>query len=235
MPRLLARRLLWLPTLPALLLLFALLGSVAVLLARQANEFFALNEPLAGRPGQATTLLVVEGWMGEDDLRQVLAAVRAGDYAQVVTIGGPIASWGSFPSHAERAADYLRRGGLPARAVPTITARTERTYTSALAVRSWARREGIEISGVDVYSPGVHARRSLLLQRMAWGPGVTVGVRSTQPAEYDAARWWTSSEGTKSLLNEGLSLAWTKCCFWPPAPSSARPSTSTPSSAPTPQ
>ncbi len=225
---LIRRRNVWWPTWWGwTLLLVATLAGLSFA-ARQANPFFALTAPAQDASGAPTALLVVEGWMGEDDLRQVLAAVPAGRYAQVVTIGGPIASWGSFPSHAERAADLLRRGGLPTRAVPAITAHTERTYTSALAVRNWARREGLEVSSVDVYSPGVHARRSLLLQRMAWGPGVTVGVRSTQPAEYDAARWWASSEGTKSLLNEALSLAWTKCCFWPPASSSS----SAPSAAP---
>lgn len=217
---LIRRRSVWWPTLPGAVLLLAATIAAVALLARQANDFFALNAPHTGPAGEPAALLIVEGWMSEDDLRQVLVAVRPGHYGQVVAIGGPIVSWSAFPSHAERAADYLRRGGLPARAVPGITARTERTYTSALTVRDWARREGLAVSSVDVYSPGVHARRSLLLQRLAWGPGVTVGVRSTQPAEYDATRWWTSSDGTKSVLNEALSLAWTKCCFWPPAPPS---------------
>ena len=57
---------------------------------------------------------------------------------------------------------------------------------------------------------------------MAFGPGVEVGVLAAPPRRYDVERWWLTSEGAKTVLGELLSLAWTKCCFWPAAPT-ARP------------
>jgi len=61
----------------------------------------------------------------------------------------------------------------------------------------------------------VHARRSWLVYRMAFGDGVEVGVLSARPTGYDLQRWWTTSTGVKTVIGEALSLAWTKCCFWP--------------------
>jgi len=49
------------------------------------------------------------------------------------------------------------------------------------------------------------------------GPQVEVGAIAVPPADYDGERWWTSSLGVKATMGEVLSLAWTKCCFWPAA------------------
>ena len=87
-------------------------------------------------------------------------------------------------------------------------------------VRDWARQTGTVLGSVDVFSAGVHARRSRLLYRMALGPDVEVGVLAAQPQMFDAERWWTTSAGVKSVIGETLSLGWTVCCFWPPTPGS---------------
>jgi hypothetical protein len=106
-------------------------------------------------------------------------------------------------------------------AVPTPLTTQDRTYLSAIAVRAWAQRSGVRLGAIDLYSVGVHARRSWLLYRMAFGDEVEVGVLAAQPSDYDAQRWWGSSAGVKATMGEVLSLAWTKCCFWP-APDDAR-------------
>ena len=50
---------------------------------------------------------------------------------------------------------------------------------------------------------------------MAFGSRVAVGILAAAPRRYDLDHWWRSSEGAKAVLGELLSLAWTKCCFWP--------------------
>jgi hypothetical protein len=152
--------------------------------------------------------------------------VRRGSYARVVTSGGPIETWREiqpWPSYAERAADHLRRHGLraiPVVALPASETATERTYLSALVVRDWIRSHGFAGDGVDLFSAGVHARRSRLVYRMAFGPEVEIGVLAAPPRRYDVEHWWKTSEGAKAVLGELLGLAWTECCFWP-EPSSA--------------
>jgi len=70
----------------------------------------------------------------------------------------------------------------------------------------------------DVYSVGVHTRRSRTIYRLALGGDVEVGALAARPVDYDDERWWASSTGAKKTLNEVVSLAWTACCFWPEPP-----------------
>lgn len=197
--------------------------ALAVWIARSAHGFFALDEPAVLPGGGGAPVLVIEGWLGEDELDQAIAIFRRGRYQRAVTSGGPIESFATFPTYAERAADYLRRHGLAGAAldaVPVPHTAQDRTFASAVWVRDWAAREGVAMGAFDVVSRDAHARRTRLLYRMAFGPEARVGVLSTSPTSYDAQRWWTSSTAFKSLLGEALSLAWTKCCFWPGPPGS---------------
>lgn len=218
--RLFRHREVWLPTVWGLLLVLAIAVAIVVGLARSAYQLLAPQSPA---PGART--LVVEGWLDRAELHQAVATARSGRYERVLTTGGPIdptMDVGGWKSFAVRAAAQLRASGLPADmpviAVPAPAAAQDRSYLSALMVREWAMQNGVALGALDVYSAGVHARRSWLVYRMAFGEAVEVGVLAARPADHDPQRWWTSSVGTKTTLGEILSLAWTKCCFWPGAP-----------------
>jgi hypothetical protein len=96
----------------------------------------------------------------------------------------------------------------------------DRTFLSAVVVREWLRRQGVTVDAVDLFSGAVHARRSRLVFQMAFGPEVDVGVFAAPPRRYALDRWWTTSDGAKAVLDEAIGLAWTTCCFAPPAPAS---------------
>lgn len=204
----------------------AALGAAVVALAVAANAWLAPNEPVKVADGSGARILIVEGWLDEPDLDNAIAAFRRGHYERVVTTGAPVdawAEWHPWRSYAERAATYLKAHGLAdahVDIVPAPLSAQDRTFLSAVVVRDWAKRSGVALNTVDLFSAGVHARRSRLLFQMAFGPGVTVGVLSSAPTDFDAQHWWRSSTGTKSVMGETLSLAWTTCCFWPPAPGS---------------
>ena len=215
------RRQVWLPTFWGALLLLALAAALGLWLVRSA---YTLLTPHA--PAPAARTLVVEGWLDAPELRQAVAVVRSGGYERVLTTGGPIEPLidvGGWKSFALRAAAQLRAEGLttvPVIALPAPETAQERSYVSALMVRAWVKQNDPTLAAIDLYSAGVHARRSRLLFQLAFGPGVTVGVLSSAPTDFDARHWWRSSIGTKSVMSETLSLAWTTCCFWPPAPGS---------------
>ena len=222
MPALIRRRLVWWPTWWGAVLALLLASGAVVGLGRGAYAMLAPDDPARGRDGTGARTLVVEGWLGPDELGQAVARFRAGHYERVLTTGGPIEDWpdpDGWQSHAQRAAAYLRAHGLAQDAVvalPAPATHQDRTYLSALMVRAWAQRSGTALDAIDLVSAGTHARRSRWLFRLALGSGVEVGVYSARPAGYDAERWWTSSAGTKATMGEVLSLAWTACCFWPP-------------------
>ncbi len=210
------RRQVWLPTLPMALAIVALWVALSTWVGRHAYDLLAPTEPA---PGART--LVVEGWLSLAELRQARALRRTGRYERVLVTGGPIEpeqDAGGWGNHAARGAAFLRADGastVPVIAVPAPHTLQERTYLSALMVRDWAAQAGVQLAAVDVYTLGVHARRSRQVYRMALGDAVAVGVVAVPPADHDGPRWWTSSKGAKAVLGEAVSLAWTSCCFWP--------------------
>jgi hypothetical protein len=226
MPALFRRRQVWLPTIWGLLLLLVCATVAAVVLGQSAYRLMAPQAPARGSGGGGARTLVVEGWLDAAELRQAVAAARRGRYERVLTTGGPIdpeIDVGAWKNYAVRAAAILRADGLgeiPVIAVPAPASAQERTFLSAVMVRDWARQSGLTLGAIDLFSAGVHARRSWLAFRMALGDGVEVGVLAARPAGFDARRWWTSSMGAKVLLSEVLGLLWTKCCFWPGPPGS---------------
>ena len=218
------RRQVWLPTVWGGLLILAVVAALVALLGFNAYDLLAPHQPARGPAGAGARTLVVEGWMDGEELQQAVAVVRAGHYERVLTTGGPIDAWSDplgWRTHARRAAAFLRDHGVtgvPVIAVEMPTSLQDRTYLSAVQVRDWAQRSGVALEAIDLFSVGVHTRRSRLLYRMALGDAVEVGTIAARPREYDPLRWWASSAGTKATMGETLSLAWTTCCFWPAAP-----------------
>lgn len=219
MPRFFRRREVWLPTAWGLLVILAAAAGLVVALALGTKPFLAIDAPAATADGRGARVMVVEGWISERDLDQAVSIFRHGHYERVITAGGPIESWSAFKNFADRAADYLRRHdgmrGVPIDAVPSPPTKQDRTFVSAVWVRDWARRGGVRIDSLDVVTADVHARRTRLLYRMAFGPATPVGVLATTPTGSDAVPWWTSSHTFKTTVGEAFSLAWTVCCFWP--------------------
>lgn len=200
------------------------LAALALALVANAPGYLAVTEPARGADGTGARVLIVEGWMDDRELDQAVAVFRSGRYERIVTTGGPVDSWIGVPvpwkDYAERGARYLAAHGLAdvtIDAVPAPASAQDRTFLSAVVVRDWAARRQIRLDAVDLLSVGVHARRSRMMFRAAFGPGVEVGVIAARPAFHDTQRWWKTSVGAKVVLGESISLAWTACCFWPPA------------------
>jgi hypothetical protein len=223
------RRQVWLPTWSGTLLLVVVLASSGLIALRYLAGYLAAGDPATARDGRGARTLIVEGWLEEDGLDAAIAVLRRGRYERIVTSGGPIDGWREgqrWPTYAERAADYLRRHGvesIPVVAVPAPESARDRTFLSAVVVHDWLVRQGNAVDAVDVFSGAVHARRSRLVYRLAFGPQVDVGILAAPPRRYALERWWTTSEGAKAVLGEAISLAWTACCFSPPAPDPDQP------------
>ena len=87
---------------------------------------------------------------------------------------------------------------------PAAKTYRNRTFESAKAVRTKLRELGISVRGLNVISEGPHARRTRLVYRKVFGGDTIVGVIAVKSMDYEAARWWKSSEGMRTTMSEGI-------------------------------
>ena len=167
-------------------------------------------------------ILVVEGWMHDYGLRAAVAEFRTGSYQRVFTTGGPVEGSGGYindyHTNASVGADLLEKFGLPdefLQMVPSRVMDRDRTYGSAVALRNWFREHDMRVRSVNVLTENVHARRSRLLFSKALGPEISVGVIALPNPDYDARRWWRSSEGVKEVGSETVAYIYARLLFWP--------------------
>ena len=219
-PALARKREIWVPTLWGWSVLLLIAVAAMVMIARHLYPFLAEHQPSGAR------LLVVEGWLDPEELDQAVLAFHEGRYEQIITSGGPVPpdiARRQRTSYAELAREHLIHRGVPQGkvfAVPAPASAQDRTYLSAVMVRNWLARARPAIDALDVFSQGVHSRRTRLLYRLAFGPDVRVGVRSAMPNDYEPDFWWATSSGAKTVIAETLSWAWTVAFFHPNAPGS---------------
>ena len=167
-------------------------------------------------------VLVVEGWIHEYAIRAALKEFQSNHYEQIFTTGGPVEGTGGYTNDyctsASVGADLLRKNGLPNGSVQMVPSRVmdrDRTYGSAVALRNWFRDHNVAVSGIDVVTEDVHARRTRLLFQKALGDKLTVGVIAIPNPDYDAKHWWSYSEGVKHVVSEATAYIYTRFLFYP--------------------
>ena len=112
----------------------------------------------------------------------------------------------------------LRRMGVEElHVVPALAVKKDRTYSTAVALRKAMRESGVNFTKINLISVGPHSRRSRLLYQMAFGPETRVGTIAIEDREFDPARWWTSSVGFRTVIDEVIAYAYARFIFTPPA------------------
>ena len=172
-------------------------------------------------------ILVVEGWIHEYAIRAALKEFQSNHYARIFTTGGPVEGTGGYINDyctsASVGADLLRKNGLANGSVQMVPSRVmdrDRTYGSAIALRNWFRDHNMAVSGIDVVTEDLHARRTRLLFQKALGDKLTVGVIAIPNPNYDAKHWWRYSAGVKDVVSEASAYVYARLLFYPSASSS---------------
>jgi uncharacterized SAM-binding protein YcdF (DUF218 family) len=170
-------------------------------------------------------VLVVEGWIHEYAIRAAAEEFRGKSYQRVFTTGGPVEGTGGYindyQTSASVGADLLRKNGLPNEVMQMVPSRVmdrDRTYGSAIALRNWFREHNVPVSGIDVVTEDLHARRTRLLFQKALGHDIAVGIISVPNPDYDARRWWRYSAGVKDVMSETVAYLYAKFLFYPSDP-----------------
>jgi hypothetical protein len=191
-----------------LLALFAL--GLCVGGAKICGSFLTLTHPVDAE------VLVVEGWLPDYALRDAVSEFHRGKYRYVLTAGSPLLTGynlSGLKSSAAIAAATMTELGLASNlviAVPGPQVLRGRSLAHAMAIRDWFSSNDPSVRSINVYSLGVHGRRTHLLFEKLLSPKITVGVISHPDAAYDLDRWWASSEGFKTVLEELIGYVWTR-------------------------
>ena len=183
--------------------------------AQTVHPFFAVTDPKRGE------ILVVEGWLPRYAIERAVREFKENGYRLIITTGGPIYSQlpcSDYENYAELASAVLQDlQADPGKivSVPAPDVKKDRTYVSALILKRWLDKNRPEAKSLDLVTLGPHARRSLILHKIALGSDVSVGVISVPNRAYDPNQWWRYSQGVKTIINEVIGYVYTKLIFRP--------------------
>ena len=187
-----------------LILITLAIASIGVAL----HPFLAKSQPVQAR------VLVVEGWLPDYALQQAITEFREKGYERLIVIGGPVeigASLSEYKTDADVGAAVLKRLGFDSKtliSVPGEYHRRGRTTGAALSVRDYIMHGGMPVDALNVVTSGPHARRTRLVYQRTMGSRVRVGVLAVVERGYDPRRWWISSQGVRTVLDEALAYTY---------------------------
>jgi uncharacterized SAM-binding protein YcdF (DUF218 family) len=204
--RLVQRRVVFFPTLLGWVTLLAAAASVLLLWWFKGESYLSCTHRLPAE------VLVVEGWIGVEGIREAHLEFEHGGYRYIVATSGLSEERWSERRYnfAVEAAKILLNSGIPRDrvfvAAPQVT-EGQRTYEAAEAVSRALWSRNIHPRALNVFTMGVHARRSRLVFAKVFGPETEVGVIAWIPRDYEPGIWWHSSERAGGYLKETVAYA----------------------------
>lgn len=212
--RLIKRQEMWMLTLQGWVSVFITAALLLVFMISHIHPFLAVTSPIKA------DALVVEGWLSDEALKQVVAEISTGSYRQIFTTGGPVERGSyllEYKNFAEIAAATLKQMGVPKEklvVVPTPKVIKDRTYASAVAFHQWLLTSNDQIKSINLFTNDAHARRSWLIYKQILAPKIKVGVIAAEPSEYDPKKWWVYSEGVRTVISEAIAYIYALFVKW---------------------
>jgi len=178
--------------------------------------------PFLARPKKPVSdILVVEGWLPDNGLREAIEFYRSNGYTRIIITGIPITQWTYSSPHtnmADASAETMRRmhfrDSIYTVSIPSNIYR-DRTYATAVALRMRFEEWGLpENQPFDLYSMGAHARRSWNMFRKAF-PDTQIGLLVATDLSFDPETWYKTSRGFRTVFSEWISYWYTAFAFFP--------------------
>ncbi len=184
-------------------MLIIIFAAIVIIFILKIGSFLAINKPVDGE------ILVVEGWFyhNKHALKEAMEEFNNGNYVCLVTLGGPDTRDSMVSSVANRAAEKLVELGFDDKflvAIPSPYVKKNRTYNSALVLKEWFMKSKKEVKSLNVFTLGVHARKSYVLFRKVMGQSIAVGVIAAQETTYNQKYWWLSMRGIRLMFRNTI-------------------------------
>ena len=197
-----------------LLVLFALTMLVAVYLS-VAQRFLAVSEPID------TKIMILEGWISDAEVSQAMQTLKNKNYNFLLITGAPVTKGGAlapYHDYAELTLENLKKQGYTANniiAIPVKLVRKDRTYASAVEVKTWLEQHNRSPAALNIFTSAAHARRTRLLYRKAFGEKTEIGIVALENPDYNPDHWYTSSNGVRVVLGETIAYLYALLFFHP--------------------
>ncbi|MEA5519448.1 YdcF family protein [Limnoraphis robusta] len=171
-------------------------------------SFFNLYPFLAVNAAIQADALVIEGWMPDYAIKAALVEFEKGSYQKIITTGVPLSKGYYLAEYKDfanlTAATFIKLGldETQVIAVPASKTLRNRTDATAIALRDWLQTSDLNIKSINLFSLGPHARRSWMIFKKSLYPEIEVGIVSIKSEDYNAEKWWLSSEGFRTVISE---------------------------------
>jgi len=213
--KLIKRQEMWTITAQGWAIAIALIAYLIFFAITHVHSFLAVTYPI-----KSAKVLVVEGWLPDYAIEEALTEFKNGSYRQIISTGG-ILGKGSYLSaynnFAEVSAATFIKLGLEAEkvvAVPTPFVVKDRSYASAAEFHRWLSNSNLQIESIKLFSINVHTRRSWLIFKKLLNPDIKVGIIAAKTQDYDPEKWWDSSQGVRTILDEGIAYIYARFFNW---------------------
>lgn len=211
--RLIHRKEMWTLTFQGWIVTLLCIAALSLGIVTNLHSFLSVSSPVQA------DILVVEGWLPDEALKGAIAEFNSHSYKKLITTGLPLLKGSylaEYNNFAELAAATLIALGFDQQnlvAVPATDVIKYRTYAGAAALRQWLEKSDLKGKSINVYTLGVHARRSWLIFKQVLAP-IEVGVIAAKPIDYDPKKWWNYSAGVRSVIDETIAYIYARLVNW---------------------
>ncbi len=200
----------WFSRIAIVLIIFILL----MLGFKNLNTYLSVNNPIP------SNLLVVEGFLPDYTLQNMMTEFYDGGYDKILITGKPIGQ-GYYLSGYNTSSDLMRSTliemGLDSSLIHVVsipeTVYRDRTYSTALLMKQWLDTTHANQKRVNVYTLGCHARRTKYLFQHTVGESIQIGIIAGEDRSYDPEKWWKTSKGFRTVINESLAYLYARLFF----------------------
>lgn len=167
--------------------------------------------------------MILEGWVPTYALQKVIKEYEDGEYENLIVTGIPITQYeyaSDFSYTSQATVKALKHFGFADtiyEADISTNIYKDRTYTTALVATKMFRQHPEWEKSFNIYSMGVHSRRSRLLFKKAFSDDYEIGIIAQSDRAFIGEKWWTSSIGFRNISNETLAYFYNLFFFHPEA------------------
>ena len=178
-------------------------------------DYLSVNEPVDAKT------LIVEGWVDDHALKDAIDYYHDHHFKHLIVTGQPVTQWKNyvrFKNTADAAIAVLRDNGFNDSIFKAVIPRTvfiDRTYNTAVASRIIFEKHPDWEHSFNLFSVGVHARRTRLMFKRAFPDDFKIGILSDVDPTFDPKHWWKTSKGFRNVSNEFVAFSYVWLFFHP--------------------